>query len=99
MYKEVCSSCHSLKRLAYRHLVGVSHTVEQVKEEAAQTEVVDGPNDQGEMFTRPGKLTDKLPAPYPNPEAARAANGGALPPDLSLITKARHDGQVLFSLN
>ncbi|GFZ19120.1 cytochrome C1 family [Actinidia rufa] len=60
---------------------------------AAEIEVVDGPNDEGEMFTRPGKLSDRFPQPYPNEQAARFANGGAYPPDLSLITKARHDGQ------
>ena len=64
-----------------------------------QIEVEDGPNDEGEMFTRAGKLSDPLPRPYPNEEAARYANGGAYPPDLSLITKARHDGQnYVFSL-
>lgn len=98
VYKEVCSACHSLK-IAYRHLVGVSHTLEEAKSEAAEVEVTDGPDDTGAMFTRPGKLTDRLPNPYPNEEAARAANGGAYPPDLTLITKARHDGQnYVFSL-
>ena len=59
----------------------------------------DGPNDEGESYTRPGRLSDPLPRPYPNEEAARYANGGAYPPDLSLITKARHDGQnYVFSL-
>ncbi len=66
---------------------------------SVQIEVEDGPNDEGEMFTRAGKLSDPLPRPYPNEEAARYANGGAYPPDLSLITKARHDGQnYVFSL-
>ena len=60
---------------------------------AAESEVVDGPNDEGEMFERPGRLSDPLPRPYSSEEAARFANGGAYPPDLSLITKARHDGQ------
>lgn len=64
-----------------------------------QSEFEDGPNDEGEMFTRPGRLSDHLPRPYANEEAARYANGGAYPPDLSLITKARHDGQnYVFSL-
>ena len=59
----------------------------------------DGPNDEGENYTRVGRLSDPLPRPYPNEEAARYANGGAYPPDLSLITKARHDGQnYVFSL-
>lgn len=66
---------------------------------AAEIEVEDGPNDEGERFERPGKLSDKLPAPYMNEAHARYANGGAYPPDLSLITKARHDGQnYVFSL-
>lgn len=56
MYKEVCASCHSLKRIAYRHLVGVSHTQDEAKAEAAEIEVVDGPNEEGEMFTRPGRV-------------------------------------------
>ncbi|KAK8576777.1 hypothetical protein V6N13_015210 [Hibiscus sabdariffa] len=60
---------------------------------AAEIEVVDGPNDEGEMFTRPGKLSDRFPQPYANEQAARFANGGAYPPDSSLITKARHNGQ------
>lgn len=64
-----------------------------------QLEVMDGPNDEGEMFERPGRLSDPLPRPYANEEAARYANGGAYPPDLSLITKARHDGQnYVFAL-
>ena len=61
---------------------------------AEEVEYQDGPNDEGEMFQRPGKLSDYMPAPYPNEEAARASNGGALPPDLSLIVKARHGGAV-----
>lgn len=61
---------------------------------AEEVEYEDGPNDQGEMFTRPGKLSDYMPSPYPNEEAARASNVGALPPDLSLMTKARHGGPV-----
>lgn len=73
--------------LSYRDLVGVAYTEEEVKAMAAEIEVVDGPNDEGEMFTRPGKLSDRFPQPYPNEQAARFANGGAYPPDLSLITK------------
>jgi cytochrome c1 len=61
---------------------------------AEEVEYQDGPNDAGEMFARPGKLSDYLPPPYPNEEAARASNAGALPPDLSLIVKARHGGHV-----
>ncbi|KAF8328446.1 cytochrome C1 family-domain-containing protein [Cantharellus anzutake] len=99
VYREVCSACHSLNRIAWRNLVGSSHTAEEVRVLAEEVEYEDGPNDAGEMFTRPGKLSDYLPAPYPNEEAARAANGGGLPPDLSLITKARHGGaDYVFSI-
>ena len=94
VYREVCAACHSLDRIAWRNLVGVSHTVDEVKGMAEEVEYEDGPNDEGEMFQRPGKLADYMPPPYPNEEAARAANNGGLPPDLSLITKARHGGAV-----
>jgi ubiquinol-cytochrome c reductase cytochrome c1 subunit len=98
VYREVCAACHSLDRIAWRNLVGVSHTVDEVKVMAEEIEYEDGPNDQGEMFQRPGKLSDYMPPPYPNEEAARAGNAGALPPDLSLITKARHGGVVCILL-
>nr|CAB3483794.1 unnamed protein product [Digitaria exilis] len=85
--------------ISYRDLVGVAYTEEETKAMAAEIEVVDGPNDEGEMFTRPGKLSDRFPQPYANEQAARFANGGAYPPDLSLITKARHNGQnYVFAL-
>ncbi|GAB4813974.1 hypothetical protein N2152v2_001020 [Parachlorella kessleri] len=93
VYQQVCSTCHSLELIHFRDLVGVSHTEDEAKELAANIEVTDGPNEEGEMFDRPGKLSDKLPSPYANENHARYANGGAYPPDLSLITKARHDGQ------
>uniref|UniRef100_A0AAY4BTY8 Cytochrome c domain-containing protein n=1 Tax=Denticeps clupeoides TaxID=299321 RepID=A0AAY4BTY8_9TELE len=99
VYKQVCSACHSMEYLAFRNLVGVSHTESEVKVLAEEIEVVDGPDESGEMFTRPGKLSDYFPKPYPNPEAARAANNGALPPDLSYIVNARHGGEdYVFSL-
>uniref|UniRef100_A0A3Q3CWE5 Cytochrome c1, heme protein, mitochondrial n=2 Tax=Haplochromis burtoni TaxID=8153 RepID=A0A3Q3CWE5_HAPBU len=99
VYKQVCSACHSMEYLAFRNLVGVSHTEDEVKTIAEEVEVVDGPDESGEMFTRPGKLSDYFPKPYPNPEAARAANNGALPPDLSYIVNARHGGEdYVFSL-
>jgi ubiquinol-cytochrome c reductase cytochrome c1 subunit len=99
VYKEVCAACHSLDRIAWRNLVGVSHTADEVKAMAEEVEYTDGPNDEGEMFQRPGKLSDYMPRPYPNDEAARASNQGALPPDLSLIIKARHGAaDYLFSL-
>eukprot|EP00835_Amoeboradix_gromovi_P006109 NODE_662_length_5423_cov_0.101991.p4 type:complete len:202 gc:universal NODE_662_length_5423_cov_0.101991:3172-2567(-) len=99
VYQQVCSSCHSLDRIAYRNLVGVSHTLSEAKELAEDVEIQDGPNDEGEMYMRPGKLSDYLPPPYPNEQAARAANAGAYPPDLSLIVKARHGGDdYVYSL-
>ncbi|KAM7421922.1 hypothetical protein PAMA_010143 [Pampus argenteus] len=99
VYKQVCSACHSMDYLAFRNLVGVSHTEAEATALAEEAEVVDGPDDNGEMFTRPGKLSDHFPKPYPNPEAARVANNGALPPDLSYIVNARHGGEdYVFSL-
>ncbi|KAI8586806.1 cytochrome C1 family-domain-containing protein [Geranomyces variabilis] len=99
VYKEVCSACHSMEYIHYRNLVGVSHTESEAKELAAEYEYQDGPNDKGEMFMRPGKLTDPMPSPYPNEEAARAANGGAYPPDLSCIARARHgEEDYIFAL-
>ncbi|GLT71694.1 hypothetical protein SLA2020_436930 [Shorea laevis] len=99
VYQQVCASCHSMSLISYRDLVGVAYTEEETKAMAAEIEVVDGPNDEGEMFTRPGKLSDRFPQPYENEQAARFANGGAYPPDLSLITKARHNGQnYVFAL-
>ncbi|TFY80461.1 hypothetical protein EWM64_g3553 [Hericium alpestre] len=99
VYREVCAACHSLDRIAWRNLVGVSHTADEAKAMAEEVEYTDGPNDEGEMFQRPGKLSDYMPAPYPNEEAARAGNAGALPPDLSLIVKARHGAaDYIFSL-
>jgi cytochrome c1 len=92
VYREVCSTCHSLDRIAWRNMVGVSHTVDEAKAMAEEVEYEDGPNDTGDMFQRPGKLADYMPKPYANDEAARAGNAGALPPDLSLIVKARHGG-------
>ena len=82
-----------MERIHYRELVGVTHTSEELVEMASEVDFVDGPNEEGEMFERPGKLTDPLPSPYTNDEQGRAANGGALPPDLSLMVKARHNGQ------
>ena len=95
VYTEVCSSCHSMKYLSYRNLVesgGPEFSEEQVKAIAANFEVVDGPNSDGEMFTRPAKLSDKFVKPYENVKAAQAANGGAYPPDMSVLAKARSGG-------
>jgi cytochrome c1 len=92
VYKDVCASCHSLRLVAYRNLLAIGFTEEQVKEVAAAYQVKDGPNDQGEMFDRPAKLSDRFVPPFPNAQAARVANNGALPPDLSLMVKARKGG-------
>lgn len=92
VYREVCATCHSLERIRWRELVGVTHTEEEVKALCNEVEMVDGPNDEGEMFERPAKPFDRLPKPYENEQQGRAANGGAYPPDLSLMVKARHEG-------
>ena len=92
VYKEVCSVCHSLNRVAFRNLQDIGFSEAEVKALAASYQINDGPNDNGEMFQRPGKPSDYFPPPYPNENAARAVQHGALPPDFSLIIKARHDG-------
>ncbi|CAM9382347.1 unnamed protein product [Ectocarpus sp. 13 AM-2016] len=92
VYREVCSTCHSIKFVAFRNLIGVSHSEAEVKKIAAEFEVEDGPNDEGEMFERPAKPSDRIPGPYKNEASARAANNGAYPPDLSLVVKGRHLG-------
>jgi len=92
VYKEVCSNCHSMRLLHFRNLAepgGPGFTEEQVRALAATFQVQDGPDESGEMFNRPGLPSDPFPSPFPNEQAARAANGGAYPTDLSLITKAR----------
>ncbi|XP_025909228.1 cytochrome c1, heme protein, mitochondrial, partial [Nothoprocta perdicaria] len=93
VYRQVCSACHSLEYVAFRNLVGVTHSEAEAKALAEEVEVLDGPDENGEMFMRPGKISDAFPKPYPNAEAARAANNGALPPDLSYIVNARHGGE------
>ena len=92
VYKEVCSSCHGLSYVAFRNLAdsgGPGYSVAQAAAFASDYKIKDGPNDQGEMFERPGRPADYFPSPFPNEQAARVANGGAAPPDLSLIAKAR----------
>ena len=92
VYKEVCSACHAMRQLSYRNLLELGLTEAQVREIAATFQVTDGPNDEGQMFERPGRVPDRFRRPFPNEQAARAANNGAYPPDLSVITKARNDG-------
>jgi cytochrome c1 len=92
IYREVCSTCHSLKLLSFRNLAdpgGPGFTEAQAAAIAATFQVTDGPNDQGQMFQRPGKISDYFPPPFPNDQAARAALGGGLPPDMSTLAKAR----------
>jgi len=99
VYTQVCAACHSINLVCYRNLVGVAYTEDEAKALAEEIEIEDGPDDTGEMFDRPGKLSDRIPGPYANEEGARFVNNGAYPPDLSLITKARHDGQnYVFAL-
>jgi len=95
VYREVCSSCHGLKLVAFRHLgqEGGPHFGDaEVRALAAEYQVTDGPDESGDMFERPGRPSDYLPSPFPNAQAAAAANGGAAPPDLSMIAKARAVG-------
>jgi cytochrome c1 len=95
IYHDVCSNCHSMKLLAYRNLGGdggIGFSDDEVKKIAGEKQVPDEPNDVGDIKPRPAKPSDRFVSPFPNDNAARAANGGALPPDLSLMTKAREGG-------
>jgi ubiquinol-cytochrome c reductase cytochrome c1 subunit len=88
-----------VNHLYFRDLEALGYTPDQVKAIAASDQVTDGPNDQGQMYQRPGRPSDPIPGPFPNDQAARAANGGALPPDLSMIVKAREGGpDYVFAL-
>lgn len=99
VYKEVCSACHGMKHLYYRNLKDLGFSDAEIKVIANGYTVTDGPNDEGEMFERPGKPSDKFVSPFKNDQAARAAHNGALPADLSLIIKAREDGaNYVYSL-
>ena len=102
VYQEVCSGCHSIQHLSYRNLSekgGPEFSVEEAKAIASQFEVEDGPNSDGEMFMRSGRLSDNFVKPYPNIEASTAANGGAYPPDMSVLAKARTGGaDYIYSL-
>jgi cytochrome c1 len=92
IYREVCSNCHSLKLLAFRNLAdpgGPGFTEAQAAAIAATFQVTDGPNDQGQMYQRPGKISDYFPPPFPNDQAAKAALGGKVPPDMSVLALAR----------
>ena len=92
VYKQVCSNCHGLRLLSYRDLRQIGFSEAQVAAIASTVQVQDGPNDDGQMYERPGRASDRFKSPFANEKAARAANNGALPPDLSVITKAREGG-------
>jgi len=102
VYTEVCSGCHSVQHLSYRNLSekgGPEFSADEAKAIASQFEVEDGPNSDGEMFVRSARLSDKFVKPYPNVEASTAANGGAYPPDMSVLAKARTGGaDYIYSL-
>ena len=102
VYQEVCSGCHSVQHLSYRNLSekgGPEFSLEETKAIARQFEITDGPNEDGEMYVRPGRLSDKFVNPFPNVKAAAAANGGAYPPDMSVLAKARKGGaSYIYSL-
>jgi cytochrome c1 len=92
VYREVCASCHGLNRIAFRNLIqpgGPEFSEGQIRQLASEYQIKDGPNEAGDMFERPGRLADRLPSPFPNDNAAAAANGGKAPPDLSVMAKAR----------
>jgi ubiquinol-cytochrome c reductase cytochrome c1 subunit len=91
VYKEVCSACHSMNLMSYRHLRALGFNEDEVKAIAAENQVPDI-NEEGQPVERAGRPSDRFKSPFPNEKAARAANNGAEPPDLTLITKARPSG-------
>lgn len=99
VYKQVCAACHSLNRLSYRNLAALGYNEAEIKAIAAEAMVTDGPDDEGNMFERPGRPSDRFKSPFANEQAARFANNGALPPDFSLIVRSRAGGaDYVFSL-
>ncbi len=92
VYSDVCAACHSLRLVHYRNLADIGFSEVQVKKIAGSVELVDGPNDEGEMYDRAGRPGDRFKSPFANDNAARVANNGALPPDLSLMIKSRSGG-------
>ena len=99
VYREVCSGCHSMSLLYYRDLIDIGFSNEEVKAIAAEYTVIDGPNDEGEMFERPARPSDRFVPPFSNKQEARVSNNGSYPPDLSVITKARKRGpDYIFNL-
>ena len=99
VYREVCSGCHSMSLLYYRDLIDIGFSNEEVKAIAAEYTVIDGPNDEGEMFERPARPSDRFIPPFSNEQEARVSNNGSYPPDLSVITKAKkHGPDYIFNL-
>ena len=99
VYREVCSGCHSMSLLYYRDLIDIGFSREEVKAIAAEYTVIDGPNEEGEMFERPAKPSDRFVPPFSNEQEARISNNGSYPPDLSVITKAKkHGPDYIFNL-
>ena len=99
VYREVCSGCHSMSLLYYRDLIDIGFSDEEVKTIAAEYTVIDGPNEEGEMFERPAKPSDHFVSPFSNEQEARLSNNGSYPPDLSVITKAKkHGPDYIFNL-
>ena len=99
VYREVCAACHGIRHISFRDLKGIGYSSDEIKVIAAEYQLVDGPDDEGEMFERDARPSDKFVGPYENDKIARLANNGAYPPDLSLIVKARADGaNYLYSL-
>ena len=92
VYREVCAGCHGLRLIAFRNLADLGYSADEIKAIASEYVVEDGPDEDGEMFERDGRPADYFPSPFPNDKAAAAANGGAVPPDLSLVAKARIGG-------
>ena len=99
VYREVCSGCHSMNLLYYRDLIDIGFSNEEVKAIAAEFMVIDGPNEEGELFERPAKPSDRFVSPFSNEQEARVSNNGSYPPDLSVITKAKkHGPDYIFNL-
>lgn len=99
VYKQVCAACHGMKLLSYRNLADLGYSEAEIKAIAREYTVMDGPNDEGEMFERAARPSDRFVSPYPNDAAAKYANNGAYPPDMSLLAKARANGpDYIYSL-
>ena len=99
VYREVCAGCHGIRLVSYRDLSSIGYSNDDIKSIASEYEIKDGPDDEGEMYMRFAKPSDKFIGPYLNKNEARAANNGSYPPDLSLIVKARAGGaDYLYNL-